>query len=218
MGEYDSLTNAASMAEFETLARNFGASEGIPVARVKSLKGVVAALPWLAYFDEDDQQEFWRELYIALDEIHCQDRSEATAAAYAKAAGVVLSAWRTTARAIDDGVMEVLENTEDGDFGEVPPPYQPRYIKGSIIERVDVGVGRRYRVLDVKDGFYRLEPLGIWQDPPVVVWAWETCDRHTKLEWIDNNYKVGIIEGAVLHARTLSSVERKKLGLTADDL
>lgn len=115
--------SADDMKEFEELT-GLKASEGIPVAKVKSLKGVVPALPWLAYLPEDEQRQFWQELCIALEEIDYMPGVVVPAAAYAQAAGPVLYAWKSTAQAHADGVPEILATAEQGDFGEVQPPME----------------------------------------------------------------------------------------------
>jgi len=202
------------MQEFEELMRNVGASEGIPVAKVKSLKGVVAALPWLAYFDEEDQWAFWTELYEALDEVHSRYRSDATVAQYAQGADVVLREWRTTSRAIGDGVLEVLENAEMGDFGEVEPPYRPKHPKLAIVYRRS----NRYQILDIRGGHYLLHALFGSAEPDYVWWACKDADEHLKREWLPpGEAGFGLIEDVNQVVRPVTQEELRERGLTDDD-
>lgn len=100
MSEPSSPPESDPLKEFAELV---GASEGVPAAKVKSLKGVVGTLMWLAYLPEDEQRQFWEELFGALDDVVC-DQASPSAAAYAKGAGPILHAWKATAQAHADGV------------------------------------------------------------------------------------------------------------------
>lgn len=132
------------MQEFEELMKKFGASDGIPVAKVKSLKGVVPTLPWLAYLDEDEQRQFWEELYYALDRRY-SDNIYSTAGEYAEAAGSLLSAWRSTAQAHADGLPEIIASATREDFGEVESPVV------SMVEGMQHAVMRGLRKAGISD-------------------------------------------------------------------
>lgn len=216
--ESEDLTeNLRAMREFEELT-GLKASEGIPVAKVKSLKGVVGALMWLAYLPEDEQRQFWEELFGALDDVVC-DQDSPSAADYAQAAGPVLYAWKSTAQAHADGLPEILATVTPGDFGEVLPPYQPGYVKGSIIEvKPPRGRerGRRYRVMELRGGSYLLKALFSSLSPEYVWWDYEGCDHNTRLEWQDTYHRVGRLSGDGLSVTELSPADQKSMGLTVD--
>jgi hypothetical protein len=216
--------NTDDVAEFVELMAKLGASEGVPVAKVKSLKGVVGTLMWLAYLPEDEQREFWEELYTTLDQVHSQDRSEATAAQYAKAAGPVLHAWKATAQAHADGLPEILATTTMEDLGEVQPPeapYEPKYVKGAIIEvKPPQGRhwrGRRYRVTELRVGSYLLKALFSSLSPEYVWWDYESCDAHSVLEWNDTRHRVGMLSKDGLDVTELSLAEQGLRGLKVDE-
>lgn len=100
MSEPSSPPESDPLKEFAELV---GASEGVPAAKVKSLKAVVGTLMWLAYLPAEEQDQFWWELYVALDRVHGED-ADATGVDYAKGAGPILHAWKATAQAHADGV------------------------------------------------------------------------------------------------------------------
>jgi hypothetical protein len=124
MSEPASPSGPAFMKEFEELT-GLKASEGVPVAKVKSLSAVTGAFMWLAYLPADEQEQFWWELYTAMDEVHATRPHQQFGVYAAKAVGPVLHAWKATAQAHADGLPEVLAEVEQNglkDFGDVPRP------------------------------------------------------------------------------------------------
>lgn len=204
--------SSANMEEFEKLT-GFNISQSVPAAKIKSLKAVVGELMWLAYLPAEEQDTFWWELYTAMDEVHSSVRPEEFGAYAAKAVGPLLYQWRATAQAYADELPEIIATAESGDFGEVPPPYMPRYAVHSIIS---AGGPDRYRVVKVEggtNGHYVLKPLfssAVRAD--LVLWAWEDCDEHTTLEWVDNK-PVYALKVHDQRMRTLSGDELAELGV-----
>lgn len=232
MSEPGSLPEPDPMEEFAELT---GFSDGIPVAEVKSLKAVVGELMWLARLPYDEQETFWWELYTAMDEVHATRPAQQFGVYAAKAVGPLLHAWKATAQAHADGLPEILATAEMGDFGEVQrpecgcgnqeceycnpikhlPPYAPKYAVHSIING---GGPDRYRVVSTEEvrGHYVLRPLfssAVRAD--LVLWAWQDCDEHSRLEWVDDKPVYGLASRQGL--RTLTAEELKELGVTSHD-
>lgn len=208
----DQPDETGSMGEFRDLMRQLGASEGVPVAKVKSLKGVVGTLMWLAYLPEDEQRQFWEELFGALDDVVC-DQASPSAVAYAKAAGPVLHAWKATAEVHADPVLlEALTTPLTGeDFGEVmvpaPRPEEGRLLAcGLCYEENGEGLHphpecgwveprykrgsvitegmRRWEVVDVLNAHYRVRALfSAFGEPDYSAWEFDLCQAATRLEW-----------------------------------
>lgn len=107
---------------------------------------------------------------------------------------VEMYAWQTTAQAVQDGLLEVLESAEELPDGEpVPPPYVPVYpVHAVICEKAQPRhYGERFRVLEVLGtGDYKLRPLNSGGHVDLVVWEWQDCDKHTYLEWVDDKSRV----------------------------
>lgn len=216
------------MKEFVELA---GASEGVPVAKVKSLSAVVGTLMWLAYLPADEQQQFWLDLHRALDEVHATTPQEFGThlhfgEAAAKAAGPVLHEWKAAAQAHADGLPEILATVGQGDFVEVEAPqapYEPKYVKDSIISVKAFARdawGNRFRILDIVRGYYRLKPLsGDSFSFDVVLWKCQDADvdKHVTVEWIDDNPKYGVIEQGSRRPRLVTTGELKDLGVASDE-
>lgn len=187
------------MQEFDALMAKLGASEGVPVAKVKSLKGVVGTLMWLAYLPEDEQRQFWWELFSALDDVVC-DQASPSAAAYAKAAGQLMHEWKATAQAHADGLPEIFAaaEAEEGDFGEVPPPKPaswttPRYMRGSVITQGTGFGSRRWEVMAVLNAHYRVRALfSALGEPDLSTWEFGLCEAATVLEW-QKDFREGVI-------------------------
>jgi fructosamine-3-kinase len=123
------------MKEFEELT-GLKASEGVPVAKVKSLSAVTGTFMWLAYLPADEQEQFWWELYTAMDEVHATRPHQQFGVYVAKAVGPVLHAWKATAQAHADGLPEILATATMEDFGEVQRP-KGGSVRDRLMELVD---------------------------------------------------------------------------------
>lgn len=128
-------TESDPLKEFAELT---GFSEGIPAAKVKSLKAVVGELMWLAYLPADVQEEFWWELYTALDEVNGSAPAQQFGVYAAKKVGPLLHAWKASAQAHADGLPKILATAEQGDFVEAPRPEAPSD-RERLMELVDDG-------------------------------------------------------------------------------
>lgn len=148
--------------------------------------------PWLKDLPENERMDFFRELYAALDNTR-YGVPNPRALDYVKAVDEVAVPWRYSAQAMADGTADIIASATEGDFGEVPPPYKPRYELHSIIcEKVQPGrYGERFRVMGVKGADYVLRPLYSGGHTDLMLWEIKDCDKHTWLEWLDDAPRYG---------------------------
>lgn len=186
-----------------------------------------SAFPWLKHLPDDAAREFFEELSEAFGEAQMRTMPGVLVSpqTYVEVLDPLLAAWKATAEVhADPELYKALTQDHEGGFEDnfVPAPrpegHEPRYKQGSIITQGKTVPGaRRWEVLDVLDGGYRVRLLfsGFSNgrlEPPIALWPFELCEAHTELEWqktepegvIDENGRASVPkprEGAHDHDR-----------------